>query len=380
MSAGVNNTTTSKITPSTAKNPHHCIPAAAGAIAAIALYAITLFAPINIYDDAFLVAGLDPRVHSPRLWTQFWTRDYFYNGIDNLYRPLASQTLGLQWLLTGDRAWPFHLVNILLNAGVCAAVGELARRIAGWRTGLFAALLFAVHPVHVEAVAEIIGRTELLCALGILCSIILFVRAPLTLARTFAIAALALLAMLSKEPGMLLPLLLLAALPVRRQISGPWMKQEREPAKWLTVLLVWSVSAFIVLREEILHLKFEWDRFSLDWTIQPLIKSPFPDRWLIPIALVGRYARLLVWPSRLSIDYGVAIINPTIPPHNPYLWLGAATLLFFSILTIVLLARKNWPALLCVLGAAITYRWRPISSSSEPCSASASSISPAPSS
>jgi hypothetical protein len=331
------------------------IPSLVGAISAILLYAITLGAPINIYDDGFLVAGLDPRVRSPHLWYQFWTRDFFYNGIDNLYRPIASQSIALQWYLTGERAWPFHLFNLVLNAGVCAAVGELARRLAGFRVGLFAALLFAFHPVHVEAVTEIIGRTELLCALGILLSLILFLRSPLSMPKTWAISSLALMAMLSKEPGMLLPVLLLAALPVRQKISSPWTKEEREPAKWLVVLLLWSVSLLIVVREEILHLKFEWNRSWLDWTIQPLVRSHPPDRWLIPIALVGRYTRLLLFPSRLSIDYGAAIINPTISRADPYLWAGAATLLFFFLLAIVLLAKKSWAALFCVVAAAVTY-------------------------
>jgi hypothetical protein len=331
------------------------IPAFAGAAAAILLYSITLFAPLNIYDDGFLVAGMDPRVRNPHLWGQFWIRDYFYNGIDNLYRPLASQSLGFQWFLTGERAWPFHFFNILLHAGVCAAVGELARRIAGWRAGLFAALLFAAHPVHVEAVAEIIGRTELMCALGVIGSLVIFLRAPLTMGKSVSIFALGLLAMLSKEPGFLLPVLLAAALPIRKTISGPWTAEERKPAQWLAVLLLWSTSAILVLREEILHLKFEWDRSSLDWTIQPLIRSHGADRWLIPIALVGRYARLLVLPTRLSIDYGVAVINPTISRSDPYLWLGALTLLFFLVLTLILLVRRNWPAFFCVVGAAVTY-------------------------
>jgi hypothetical protein len=319
------------------------------------LYAVTLAAAFNIYDDAFLVAGMDPRVRNPRLWGQFWTRDYFYNGIDNLYRPLASQSIGLQWWLTGDQPWIFHLFNILLNAGVCAGVAELGRRLAGWRVGLIAGLLFAVHPVHAEAVCAVIGRTELLCALGIIFALVMFLRAPLTMARTWAIFAFGVLAMLSKEPGMLLPLLLLAALSVRKKICGAWTNQEREPAKWLAVLMLWSVSLLIVLREEILHLRFEWERKWLDWTIQPLINSPSPDRWLIPVALLGRYARLLAWPSRLSIDYGVAIINPTIPRNDFYLCLGAATLIFFALLTIVLWTRKSWGALFCVIAAAVTY-------------------------
>jgi uncharacterized membrane protein (UPF0136 family) len=330
-------------------------PALAGGLVSLALYAVTLRAPINIYDDGFLVAGPDIRVRSPRLWGQFWTRDFFHGGIDNLYRPLASQSFGLQWWLTGDRTWPFHLVNLLLNAGVCAGIGELGRRLAGWRTGLIAALLFAVHPVHVEAVAEIVGRTELLCALGLILGLVIFLHSPLKTSRAVAISALGLMAMLSKEPGMLLPVLLFLALPVREAIYGPFTAEERQPAKWLAVLVLWSASALIVLREEILGLKFEWERFFLDWTIQPLINSHGADRWLIPIALVGRYARLLVFPTRLSIDYGAAVIYSTIPRDDPYLWIGVVCLLAGGCAAIVLWRKKKWPALFCLLAAGVTY-------------------------
>ncbi|MGA3066608.1 MAG: hypothetical protein ABSF29_07150 [Tepidisphaeraceae bacterium] len=326
-------------------------PAVAAALASLLLYAVTLGAAYNIYDDGFLVSGPDIRVRNPHLWGQFWKNDFFHGGIDNLYRPLASQSFGLQWWLTGNRPWPFHLVNILLSAGVCAAVAELGRRLAGWRAGLIAGLLFAVHPVHVEAVTSIVGRTELLCALGLISALVIFLRPPLTLSRAIAITALGLMAMLSKEPGMLLPVLLIGALPVR----GPLAKSERTAAKWLAVLVLWSVSALIILREQILGLKFEWDRSFLDWTIQPLIHSPPADRWLIPIALVGRYARLLIFPTHLSIDYGAAIINPTIPRDDPYLWFGVFCLIAAGVTAIVLLRKKNWPALFCLFAAAITY-------------------------
>ena len=96
-------------------------PAASAALLASALYAITL-GGTYIYDDAYIV-GEDPRVRQPRLWGQFWTHDWFNGGLDNLYRPLVSQSFGIQMWLHGDRRWAFHLVNILLHAGVCAGRG-----------------------------------------------------------------------------------------------------------------------------------------------------------------------------------------------------------------------------------------------------------------
>ncbi len=189
-------------------------PAAFSAALALALYAVTL-GGTYIYDDSFLI-GLDDRVQHPKLWGQFWTHDYFNGGIDNLYRPLVSQSYGLQWWLHGNRPWAFHLVNLLLHAGACALVAEFARRLVDWRVGLIAGLLFAAHPVHAEAVAGIVGRAELACAVGVVGAMVLFLHRPMTRWRALAIFGLCLVAVLSKEQGLLLPLLLGALVPVRK--------------------------------------------------------------------------------------------------------------------------------------------------------------------
>jgi hypothetical protein len=132
-------------------------PAAAAAVVAIALYAVTL-GGTYIYDDVPIVRD-DARVHSPEHWKELWSQGY-NGGVDNLYRPLTSQSFALEWWLHGDRPWIFHLVNILLHAAAAAGVAELARRLAGIKAAYVAGLLFAVHPIHVEVVAEIVGRAD----------------------------------------------------------------------------------------------------------------------------------------------------------------------------------------------------------------------------
>lgn len=336
-------------TGSPASDQYPWLPAALAALLSLAIYAVTLGGVSNIYDDQFLVL-LDPRVQHPNQWVQFWTKDTFNGGLDNLYRPLASQSLGLQWWLQGgDKPWAFHLVNVLLFAGAAAAVAEFGRRLAGWRVGLIGGLLFAVHPVHVEAVAAIVGRNELLCALGVLGALIVFIRPLLSTRRVLGIFSLFLLALLSKEPGLLLPLLLIALLIAR----PPADQSEQRPLRLLTLLLVWSLGMYIFLREK--YLKFEWDRSFLNWGIQPLVRAHGWDRWLIPVALIGRYLRLLVAPTHLSIDYGVAVIGYTIDRTDPYLWLGFAAILAWLAAVYFCWRYRQRAALFCLLAMAITY-------------------------
>jgi hypothetical protein len=327
-----------------------------GALLAIGLYAVTL-GGTYIYDDVAIVND-DPRVKDPHHWGQFWTQGYWTDGIDQLYRPLVSQTYGIQWWLDGGKPWMFHAFNVLMHALAAALVAELGRRLSGWRVGLIAGLLFAAHPVHAEAVAGIVGRAELMCAVGMLGAMILFLGRPMTLGRAIGIAALSAMAMLSKEQGMLMPALLAALWPVRRsQKSSDVLdaRPEKNAMSLLIILLTWSVSLLIVLREFKLKLLFEWDRSFLDFTIQPLIHSHGADRWLIPVSLVGRYAGLLVAPLHLSIDYSMAVLGPTLSLADPYLWLGASVIVAWIAATAIAAKRRAWTIPFCLLAAGITY-------------------------
>src|SRR6266566_6401944 len=79
-----------------------------------------------------------------------------------LYRPLTIASYAIDRLVDGS-LW-FHLVNLLWHAAVSVAVAAITRRLAGAPAALIAGVLFAVHPVHVEAVANIVGRAELMAA------------------------------------------------------------------------------------------------------------------------------------------------------------------------------------------------------------------------
>src|SRR5256886_10905103 len=80
----------------------------------------------------------------------------------SVYRPLAIATDALDWSV-GSAGW-FHAVNLMWHIGASVLVAVLARRWAGDAAGLVAGLAFAVHPVHVEAVANVVGRNELMAA------------------------------------------------------------------------------------------------------------------------------------------------------------------------------------------------------------------------
>jgi hypothetical protein len=333
--------------------PRHArpwLPAALSAALALLLYAHTL-AGTWIYDDLFHTRE-DPRLADVRRWGQFLTEGYMPSGVDRLWRPLVSLSYAVQWKMTGDRAWPFHAVNILLHAAASALVAELARRLTGkGGVALIAGLLFAAHPVHVEGVAYIVGRAESACAVGTLGALVLLLR-PLTVRRVLAIYACFLVAIFSKEQGLLLPAMMLALWPSRRRWIAP-TPAESAAARGLMLIVLFSLAAYIVYREHILP--WYWDPKLLDYATQPMIHSAQRDRVLIPIALLGRAVALLILPPKLSPEYGLAVITARQDLRDPFFYVGLVSLIAALAATWIACRRRAWTVLFLLFCGGLTY-------------------------
>jgi hypothetical protein len=147
-------------------------PRLAVALAALLPFLLTLGNP-PIQDDGW--AALDnPLTFSLRNAGRIFREPYGFAGEATLggpYRPVVTLSYALNYAVHGR--WPpgYHLVNVALHVLASLLVLTLARRLVAAaasgqapRLACLAALLFAVHPAHVEAVATIAGRNELLAA------------------------------------------------------------------------------------------------------------------------------------------------------------------------------------------------------------------------
>src|SRR5262245_187481 len=93
-----------------------------------------------------------------------------------LWRPLTMATYALNRLVS-PLPFGFHLTSIVLHALASLAAFHLARRLVGsTSTAALVALLFAVHPIHADAVANLAGRAEVLAGLQSLASLVAFLR------------------------------------------------------------------------------------------------------------------------------------------------------------------------------------------------------------
>ena len=325
-------------------------PAVTAGLLTVLAYAITLKADF-IFDDVPVITG-DTRMHSVRQWPLIWRTGYWVDSVDNLYRPLTSQTYAIQWRLAGDSPWSYHLVNILLAGAVAALVAEFARRLSGRKVAWIAGLLFAVHPVHAEVVAGVVGRAEELCALFMFLALVLFLHRPMTPWRAVAIGACSIASALSKEQGMLTPLVILAlALCTSRRAREP---REKTSLQLLVLFLTWPLAGLILYRESNPLLKFEWDASFLSDTANPLVHSGAIDHLLMVFVLFGHYMALLVAPLRLSIDYGLGVLPAAPSRTDPYLFLGVACSIA-GVVALVIALRRSRPAFFCLVAALLIY-------------------------
>ncbi len=127
-------------------------------------------------DDLYLYIVNNPQVTEPSLRGLFVP-----HNITKAFRPVTFGTFALDWKIGGGRPFEFHVVNLFLHAGVTILLYLLLQILLqglphGQRVGFVAALLFAVHPIHTEAVTSIVGRPELLAAGFLLASWILHLK------------------------------------------------------------------------------------------------------------------------------------------------------------------------------------------------------------
>lgn len=157
-----------------------------------------------LYDDIRFVAENEAiRSLSPDSIGAFFTdpTTIATAGWKGIYRPLRTLDFAIDWAISGGQPWFFHLRNVLYHVLgsvlLMLVLTELFRQ-AGktWadRAGFLGALLFALHPVHTEAVAWITSRGDVLVLVFFLLALFLYLRERRGLAALILVVAL-----LSKE-------------------------------------------------------------------------------------------------------------------------------------------------------------------------------------
>src|SRR5260221_10424910 len=209
----------------------------------------------------------------------------------NVYRPFTFATLALNRALGGLQPWSYHAINLLLHAGVTWLFYLLLLSALGISpetkmVALAAALLFAVHPIHTEAVTSVVGRAELLAAGFLLGAWLLHLKD-----REIAASVCLVLALLSKESAVVfLPLALI----------GDFAR-----GQWKPTLRYLRIAGVTLLYLGVLW-KVQGGHFgppNISVLDNPLASIPAAPRIFNALHVAWKYVVLQVYPATLSCDY-----------------------------------------------------------------------------
>ncbi|XP_074651440.1 protein O-mannosyl-transferase TMTC2-like [Tubulanus polymorphus] len=139
--------------------------AVAASLLACLLYMNTLTADFA-YDDSRAILKnqdlLPETAITSIFYNDFWGTPLTHSGSHKSYRPLCVLTFRLNYYLHGLNAMGFHLGNVILHSIVTGLFTYVAKILMRRTFASFVAgLLFAVHPIHTEAVAGIVGRADI---------------------------------------------------------------------------------------------------------------------------------------------------------------------------------------------------------------------------
>lgn len=126
---------------------------------------------VGFDDDAFILDN--PFTHA-LTWSNAWacvTRFYMYD-----YLPLPMLSYLIEYPLWGVKPAGYHATNLLLHIIASILVYSLATRLLGQRAGLFAGLVFALHPVQVGPVSVIAQRKTVLATIFVIASLLAYHR------------------------------------------------------------------------------------------------------------------------------------------------------------------------------------------------------------
>ncbi len=275
-------------------------------LAALALVPLALYARVVTFDyvqadDTDLIRGNISFLQDLRNIPDAFARSYFDvegqpSGRKTYYRPLVIVSFMVDAQVRGADPRVYHVTNVVIHIASVMLLFMLLRRLgSGEVPALALALLFAVHPANVQAVAWIPGRNDTLMAALALVSVIAFLHYRRTTGAwglALHVAAYA-AALFTKESALPLPIvivLLARALPVKPRAaarSGPVLFADA------VVVAVWFVARRAVMMDG----------------------GDAPDAQVLLAALVANsrdlllYAGKMMLPAHLSVMPGLTRVD-----------------------------------------------------------------------
>ena len=229
-----------------------------------------------------------------------WAFTSFHTGN---WHPLTWISHMVDWSLYGNNPSGHHITNLCLHAGNAILLFLLLLYMTGFLArSAMVAFLFALHPAHVESVAWIAERKDLLCAFfcfGALLAYAWYARRPSWKRFAWVVCCFA-CALMSKPMAVTLPfvLLLLDYWPLRRiAFSG------ETRASWFTALGKLCVEKWLLFIMAVIASIVAFIAQRADGAVGSLQDYPLWGRISNAAISYWRYAWIMVWPDPLTAFY-----------------------------------------------------------------------------
>ncbi|MBI3333824.1 MAG: hypothetical protein HYZ93_07030, partial [Candidatus Omnitrophica bacterium] len=266
--------------------------------------------------------------------------------VKGMYRPVLMATFCWNYQTGALNPFGFHLVNVWLHLIVVCLVVGLSRRL--WPSLrplwiLLAASVWAVHPIHTEAVAYISSRSSILAALFVVLAHWLYAAARQSPGRRrwglFIGSLLAYgLALGSKEIAVTLPGLLFLVEWKLTQCQAPWCQAPRCLAPFRRLAPFFLLTALYLVWRKLL--------IGAVGVVYPV--RPWRENTLMQLEGISSYLKLWLWPVNQTV------VHPQPAGHGAGPWLGLGMLVGLGILAWGV--RRRWPGLTFALGwAGVTF-------------------------
>lgn len=305
--------------------------AAALALLTLAAYSSVSSFEFSTFDDPQYVVD-NPRVNQGLSRESVaWA---FTTGHASNWHPLTWLSHMLDAQLFGMRAGYHHWVSVLLHvANTLLLMAFLVRTTGAVGRSAFVAALFALHPLHVESVAWIAERKDVLSTLFFMLTLLFYQRyaRAATPARYLPVFACLALGLMAKPMLVTLPfvLLLLDVWPLGRyrpgEGGGPVLRLVAEKLPLFALAAASSIITFLVQRE--------------GGAVSGLELTPLGLRLANALVSSVLYIRNMFWPANLAVMYPMPASIPA------WQWLGALlTLLAISYGVLRQATRRPWLA------------------------------------
>ncbi|XP_017781119.1 PREDICTED: transmembrane and TPR repeat-containing protein CG4050-like [Nicrophorus vespilloides] len=312
-----------------------------------------------VFDDISAIKdNRDLRPHTPLVnvfYNDFWGTPMHKEQSHKSYRPLCVLTFRWNYLLWQLEPMGYHLVNMLLHSVVCLMYFRMCSMFLPELSSFVAAMLFAVHPIHVEAVTGVVGRAETLSSVFFLAAFMLYTKASRNKRNTgwkymcMSMASIA-TAMLCKEQGITVAGVCAAyEIFVSQKIRLSDLKYMIKSAK-SSYHLPWSSEAtkrlsalglttvcLLLARLQIMGSQLPvFTRFD-----NPASVAPTPSRQLTYHYLISVNLWLLLFPCDLCCDWTmgtVPLVESFLDPRNLS---TVAAYVFLALLVIAAFTTEN---------------------------------------